>query len=402
MQLSTMKTITLIITAAVIAGGSYFGYTRFSTKQAADAFVLRPLQRGTIIQTVSATGTIEPITKVIVGSQVSGNILRWHADFNDRVTEGFVLAELDPDRFQTAYNQASAELAMAQAREEEAAVRYKDAERERLRISKLMDTFTASENELLVATATADAAMAAWHAAQASVKSAEAQLNAAKVDLDRTIIRSPIDGVVITRNIDIGQTVAASLQAPELFLIANNLERMQVNANVAESDVGLIEEGKPATFRVDAYPDRVFEGKISQIRYDATILDGVVTYVTIIEVNNPDLVLRPGMTANVTFEVAKVENVLRIPNAALRFSPQPFDAGTGGPPRQGSRVPTVWTLDGKGEPRPVEIRTGLSDGSFTELVEGPLKEGDRIITERNWRGRSSGGSGRPDLTRSMR
>lgn len=177
---------------------------------------------------------------------------------------------------------------------------------------------------------------------------------------------------------------------------------MQVNANVAESDVGLIEEGKPATFRVDAYPDRVFEGKISQIRYDATILDGVVTYVTIIEVNNPDLVLRPGMTANVTFEVAKVENVLRIPNAALRFSPQPFDAGSGGPPRQGSRVPTVWTLDGKGEPRPVEIRTGLSDGSFTELVEGPLKEGDRIITERNWRGRSSGGSGRPDLTRSMR
>lgn len=280
-------------------------------------------------------------------------------------------------------------------------VKRKCSLRERRRIARLMDTFTASENELLVATAVSEGAMAAWHAAQASVKSAEAQQSAAKVDLDRTIIRSPIDGVVIARNIDIGQTVAASLQAPELFLIANKLERMQVNAHVAESDVGLIQEGKPATFRVDAYPDRVFDGRISQIRYDATILDGVVTYVTLIEVDNPDLVLRPGMTANVTFEVAKVENVLRIPNAALRFSPLPVDLSASGPGRLGPRTPRVWTLDHKGEPQPVDVRLGLSDGTYTELVEGALKEGDRIITERNWRG-GRGGSGRPDVTRMMR
>lgn len=394
-----MKTITTLVLLGLLAGGGYFGYTKFVAEQPADDFILRTLDRGDIIQTVSATGTIEPITKVIVGSQVSGNILAWHADFNDQVTAGFILAELDPDRFQTALNQATADLAMAKAREEEALVRFKDLQRERDRIRKLIETNNASENELLVATAAADAAQAVWHATQAGVLASEAMLNAAKVDLERTIIRSPIDGVVIARNIDVGQTVAASLQAPELFLIANNLEKMQVNANVAEADVGLLVEGRPAMFRVDAYPDRVFDGTIAQIRYNATILEGVVTYVTIIEVDNPDLALRPGMTANVTFEVNRIDDVVRIPNAALRFSPFPPESGMG-VPKDVRRTPTVWVLDQKKRPRSIQIKTGLSDGTYSALVEGELKDGDSIITERNWSGGRSGG--RPDVTRSLR
>lgn len=280
-------------------------------------------------------------------------------------------------------------------------MRFKDAQREADRIRKLSETNTASENEFLVAQAAAEAAEAVWHGAQASVNAAQALLNAATVDLDRTIIRSPIDGVVISRTIDVGQTVAASLQAPELFLIANELERMQVNANVAESDVGLIQEGKHAHFRVDAYPDRDFTGTISQIRYNATIVDAVVTYVTLIEADNDDLALRPGMTANVTFEVAKAEKAVRIPNSALRFSPIPPDASGRSAKTSGmAPSPTVWVLDAKGEPQAVQVDTGLSDGTYTELVGSALAEGDKVITERNWRG--GRGGGRPDPSRTMR
>lgn len=396
-----MKAIGAIIVIGTLVGGGYVGYSKLIANPDEPGFIVKQLDRGDIVQTVSATGTIEPITKVIVGSQVSGNIKKWYADFNDRVTEGFILAELEKDRFQTIFNQATAELALAKAREEEARVRFKDAQREAGRITKLSENNTASENEALVAQAAADAAEAVWHGTQASVEAAQAGLNAATVDLDRTIIRSPIDGVVISRNIDIGQTVAASLQAPELFLIANKLEKMQVNANVAESDVGLIQQGRHAHFRVDAYPDRDFTGTISQIRYNATIVDAVVTYVTLIEVDNNDLALRPGMTANVTFEVAKAEKALRVPNAALRFSPIPPDSSGRAPQSVGvAPSPTVWVVDKKGQPSPVHIKTGLSDGTYTELVEGDFKEGDGVITERNWRG--GRGGGRPDPSRTLR
>lgn len=394
-----MKITSTILILAFLAGGTYFGYVKFTDHSEDQPYLLTTLDRGDIVQKVSATGTIEPVTKVIVGSQVSGNIKTWQADFNDRVSAGSVLAEIDPDRFQTTLNQAKAELAMARAQEEEGLVRFKDLERERSRIEKLIHTYTASENELLVAKAAADAAQATWHATQAAVMAAEARLNAAQVDLDRTIIRSPIDGIVISRNIDVGQTVAASLQAPELFLIANNLEKMQVNANVAEADVGLIHEGGPAHFGVDAFPDRVFHGVISQIRNNATILDGVVTYVTLIEVENPDLALRPGMTANVTFEVARAESVVRIPNSALRFDPR-LGSAAGGESMAKTRGPTVWKLSPKDDPLPVSITIGLSDGSFTQLVSDELKEGDQVITERNWR--AGGRGGRPDPSRTFR
>jgi HlyD family secretion protein len=385
--------------AVVLGGGGWLGYNVYAGREGADDYITKSLARGDIVRTVSATGTIEPLVKVIVGSQVSGIIKKWYADFNDEVAAGFVLAEIDPDRFQTVQAQAVANLALARAREEELLVRLKDGEREYKRILSLRKLSNASENELLVAETEQEAARAVWHGAQASVESAEAALNAAKVDLERTLIRSPIDGVVIARNIEDGQTVAASLQAPELFVIANDLRHMQVNANVSEADIGAIREGKPATFRVDAYPGRQFKGTISQIRYNATDLDGVVTYVTLIEVSNDDLSLRPGMTANVTFEVARAANVIRIPNAALRFDPNPREP-TGGRPQPGRsrHTPSVYILK-EGRPSKVEVEIGLSDGSMSELKGDALAEGEAVITERNW----LAGSGRsPDITRSLR
>ena len=385
--------------AIVLGGGGWLGYKTYAGGEETNDYITKSLARGDIIRTVSATGTIEPRIKVIVGSQVSGIIKKWYADFNAEVTAGFVLAEIDPDRFQTIHAQAAANLALARAREEELLVRFKDAQREYKRIEGLRELSNASENELLVAQTEQEATQAAWHGAQASVESAEAALNAAQVDLERTLIRSPIDGVVIARNIEDGQTVAASLQAPELFVIANDLKHMQVNANVSEADIGMIREGKPATFRVDAYPGRQFSGTISQIRYNATDLDGVVTYVTLIEVSNDDLSLRPGMTANVTFEVARAENVVRIPNAALRFDPNPRQA-TNGRPQQGKRrrSPAVYILK-EGRPLKVEVEIGLSDGSMSELKGSALAEGDAVITEKNW---LAGGGRRKDITRSLR
>jgi HlyD family secretion protein len=392
-----LSVITLVL--AALGAGGYFGYSKYVSGRSDDAFILKSLDRGSVIQTVSATGTIEPVTKVIVGSQVSGRIMKWYTDFNAVTKAGDILAEIDPDRFQTALNQAKAELALAKARDEEARVRYKDSERERKRIEQMAETAAASENELLVAKAAEAGYKAAWDGAAAGILSAQALLEAAQVDLERTVIRSPIDGVVISRTIDVGQTVAASLQAPELFIIANDLRRMQVNANVSEADIGLIGEGKPAAFTVDAYPQKTFTGRISQVRYNATIVDGVVTYVTLIEVSNDDLLLRPGMTANVTFEVAKADGVLRIPNAALRFDPQPPTVGAGVPLNRNPSSPRVFVLKGN-NPTKVEIKTGLSDGAYTQLVEGNLKEGDPVITDRLLTGR--GGGQRPDMTRSMR
>lgn len=393
-----MRTIGVLIAIAALGGGGWYGYNEYYADKDAKEFVVAALDRGDIVKTVSATGTIEPLIKVIVGSQVSGNIKKWHTDFNAKVSENSILAEIDPSRFQTAHDQAQADLALAKAREEELLVRYKDAQREHKRLQRLFErNNAASENELLLAKTEEDAARAAWHGSQASVQSAEAALNAAKVDLDRTIIRSPIDGVVIARNIEDGQTVAASLQAPELFVIANDLSRMQVNANVSESDIGLIRESGPASFRVDAYPNRTFSGTISQIRYNATDVDGVVTYVTLIEVQNDDLALRPGMTANVTFEVAKAHGVIRIPNAALRFNPFPPNPMSRHQ-RKGPRKPTVYLLEG-GKPIAKEIDVGLSDGTWTELKGGDLTEEDAVITERNWQ---AGRGSKSDLTRTFR
>lgn len=219
------------------------------------------------------------------------------------------------------------------------------------------------------------------------MQAAEADRRAAEIELGKTIIRSPIDGVVISRDVDAGQTVAASLQAPTLFTIANDLTKMQVNAAVSETDIGKVYEGMEAEFRVDAYPQRRFRGTVAQVRYAETVVDNVVTYTTLINVDNPDLALRPGMTATILFEVARAEDVLLVPNAALRFNPQADTEVTWNRPGRGQPVrPRVYRLeDGALVEVPVEL--GLNDGSFTEIRAGPLREGDKVVVEQQIRGR---------------
>jgi HlyD family secretion protein len=375
------RLIALVIVIAALFGG-WYGYQRVFAAAPPARYTTAPVRRGSIVQTVSATGTVEPLVMVLVGSQVSGTIVRWYADFNQPVHEGFVLAELDQDRFRAQLEQRTAAVAVASARVEEAEARLALARLDRERIEQAYERSAASEYELRAARAEEAAALAALHAAQAQLQAAQADQRMAAIELEKTIIRSPIDGVVISRDVDAGQTVAASLAAPTLFTIANDLRRMRVNAAVSETDIGLVREGMPAEFRVDAYPGRRFQGVVSQVRYAQTVVDNVVTYTTLIEVDNSDLLLRPGMTATILFEVARAENALLVPNAALRFDPHP-PAATGGwtrPGRGRPATPRVFRLEAN-QLVEVAIEPGLTDGSFTEVRGGALREGDLVVID---------------------
>ncbi len=333
--------------------------------------------RGPITQAVTATGTLNPVVNVQVGSQVSGNIAKLFADFNSQVKAGQVVAQIDPALFQATVTQAEGDLANTQAALELARVNAK-------RTQDLFARKTSSQADL-------DQAMANLHQAEANVKIKQGALDKAKADLEHCTITSPIDGVVISRNVDVGQTVAASLQAPIIFQIANDLTKMQIDSNVAEADVGVLEVGQDVDFTVDAFPMRTFHGKVVQVRNAPITVQNVVTYDTVIGVSNPDLKLKPGMTANVSIIIAHKDNVLQIKNAALRYRPaeattgevrarSPAPAGGRGGPRREQRTSerTVYVLSG-GQPQPLQIKTGISDGVVTEVTEG-LKEGDRVIT----------------------
>lgn len=358
------------------------------------------VDRGTVTMTVTATGTLSAVTTVQVGSQVSGVIARLYANFNSRVKRGQLLAELDPTPLQAQVEQRQADLTKARVEAANAKVTY---ERQR----RLVSAGLTAQAEL-------DAAKAQYDGASAQVAQTSAGLQQALTNLRYTKILSPIDGIVVDRVYDVGQTVAASFQAPTLFQIAQDMTKMQVQADVDQSDIGRIQNGQVARFTVDSYPDQEFRGRIAQIRLNATVSQNVVTYPVIIEVPNPDEKLRPKMTANVTIDVASVQNVLRIPNAALRFKPenapgagrQASTTASGGNPeraaaqmgerqrgiggaggafsgRGGGRRPqgqAVWLFDSATKKlSAVQIRTGITDGHFTEVVAGALKEGDNII-----------------------
>src|ERR1043166_6975804 len=263
------------------------------------------ISRGPITQAVTATGTLNPVVNVQVGSQVSGNIAKLFADFNSQVKAGQVVAQIDPALFQATVTQAEGDLANAQAALELAKVNA-------ARTQELFSKKNSSQADL-------DQAMANLHQAEANVKIKQGALDKAKADLDHCAIMSPIDGVVISRNVDVGQTVAASLQAPVIFTIANDLTKMQIDSNVAEADVGVLEVGQDVDFTVDAFPMRTFHGKVVQVRNAPITVQNVVTYDTVIGVSNPDLKLKPGMTANVSIIAARKDNVLQIKNAALRY-----------------------------------------------------------------------------------
>jgi len=413
--------------ALAVAGVIAFGLTRDTPVQHFTAKV----ERGEINDVVEATGTINAVINVQVGSQVSGTIAKLNADFNSRVHKGDIVALIDPALFKGALQQATADLenakanlSAAQANLEKARASMVQTKADYSRAAGLFQSGIVSQQQLDVAKANFDSANAGVNGAVASVTQAEAQVSqkkaaveVAQTNLDYTIIRSPIDGTVVARNVDVGQTVAASLQAPTIFTIAQDLSKMWVYAKTDESDVGNIRVGKPVTFKVDAFPKDTFHGAVSQVRMNATTVQSVVTYDTIIEFANPELKLFPGMTAYVTIPVATVENALKLPNTALRYKPpmtseeilavykqygidgngrQAANAGSeiveaSERPKSGTQssahvaktdTAVVWKLGADNALVPVKVSLGITDHEFTEILgvaKGELKDGDALV-----------------------
>mgnify|MGYP001170184003 CR=1 FL=1 len=316
-----MKNVLLSLVALAVAGGSGYAYYSYRTKKPEPTVNTAGVVRGDIADRVGATGTLQAVTTVQVGTQVSGTIQQLHADFNSLVRKGQVLARLDPSLFDTQIEQARANLIRAQAEVERLRVALDDARTKLNRARELSGRQLIPRSELESAEVAVRGTEAQIRSSEAQVVQAQASLNQNQVNLQHTVIEAPIDGLVISRNVDVGQTVAASMQAPTLFVLAADLTKMQVVANLDESDVGRIRPGQRVTFRVDAYPAEDFEGKVVQVRLQPIIQQNVVTYATVIDVPNPDLKLKPGMTANVNVEIARRADVLRVPNTALRFRP---------------------------------------------------------------------------------
>jgi HlyD family secretion protein len=419
----------LLITVAALGVIGYFAFG--SRNQDSDlSFETAKVDRGRIIAKVTATGTLSPLVTVQVGSQVSGRILALYVDFNSPVKKGEVIARIDPQFFQAEVQQAKANLSAARGNLTKARAQAKDSQLQYERAEALAKQNLVAQADLDTAKATAEGAQATVTASEGAVEQARASLNQAEINLAYTTIVSPTDGMVISRNVDVGQTVAASLQAPILFSIAEDLRKMQVDSSVAEADVGKLSPGMEASFFVDAYPSERFTGTVRQIRNAPQTIQNVVTYDAVLDVSNPDLKLKPGMTANITFITSQRDGVLRVPNSALRFRPPPemlaslkregaggatggTDAsaqtgapGGGGGGAQGSgrggggrgqrgqggnaagrgsdalATPdrkTVWVLR-EGKPAPVIFKAGVSDGSLTEVAEGALSPGDQVIT----------------------
>src|SRR5215470_3704882 len=367
--------------------------------------------RGPVVAKVTATGILSAVVTVQVGSQVSGRIATLHADYNSTVKKGELIAEIDPALFQANLEQAKANVLQAEGQLKQAQANVLAAQRTYDRDKPLRASNLIAQADMDTAETTLEAAKASVVAGQGNLAQARAQLTQSQVNLTYTKILSPIDGVVISRSVDVGQTVAASLAAPTIFTLAGDLKAMKVDTSVAEADVGKLAPGMEATFVVDAFPDDRFKGTIRQIRNAPQTQQNVVTYDAVIDVKNPDLKLRPGMTANVTVVYADREDVLRVPNAAIRFRPPPemlaalgkgsgggegglvgggaraaprpggasgrSGAGQGSPAAPGSR--SIWVLR-DGRPVPVQITVGVSDGTLTEVLSGPLQPGDKVLT----------------------
>jgi len=342
------------------------------------------IDRGTISARVTANGTVSALVTVSVGSQVSGRIATLGADFGSTVKRGQIVATIEPWLFRATVNQARANLSSARANLEKAQAERVNADAQMRRAKALFEQSVGTRAEYETAVANAGVSQAQVRAARATIEQAQAALSQAELNLRYTTIVSPIDGVVISRNVDIGQTVAATLQAPTLFVIAQDLTRMQVDTSVAEADVGKIQPGMRVTFTVDAEPDRTFQGKVRQVRDNAQTLQNVVTYDAVIDVDNGERLLKPGMTASVTFVYAERSDVTRVPAAALRFRPDPETSAamsTVAPPvpsRPDQR--TLWLLRA-GHARAVLVRVGISDGTMTEVVEGDVHPGDLAIVQ---------------------
>lgn len=375
----------LIVAAAYLAVGWKNGAT-------SPPYRTEPVERGGIAETVLATGTVNAVTTVSVGSQVSGTIQKIYADYNSRVRKGDPIARIDPRLFEASLLQARGALENARAARERAEVLVVDTERTWRRNRELVKDGFVAQADVDSARTAYETAVAQRKSAEAQVTQAEGALAAAETNLRYTDIRSPVDGIVISRNVDAGQTVAASFQTPTLFSIAQDLTKMQIDTNVDEADIGRVRAGLPATFTVDAWPGRVFEGTVVQVRNSPIVTQNVVTYNVVIRVDNRDLALKPGMTANVSIRVRELADVLKIPNAALRFRPSDAKKGEAKEGKRGSRV---YILGPDRKPREVPVKTGIRDETHSRLLEGELKEGDLLVVEEVRRdngasGRSSG------------
>jgi HlyD family secretion protein len=374
--------------AVVIAGYVFFSGERKPPVRYKSASI----QRGSIVSAVTATGSINPMTTVQVGSQVSGMIESLHADFNSSVTKGQVVARIDPFPYRAKRDQASANLANAKAVLIKAKVDLSQRKRELDRVQSLLKQEFVSQAEVDTALTAHEGAIATLAVSEAAVKQAAAALEAAELDLTYTVIRSPVDGNVISRQVEVGQRLSASFSIPTLFLIAEDLTQMQVDAAVSESDIGGMSIGKEATFTVDAYPGVQFEGRVRQVRNAPISVQNVVTYDVVIGVENRDLRLKPGMTANVAIIVDQKEDALKVPNAALRFTPARSERAEGShgqavPTSQGNSrghngptdAKTVWRLGPSGDPEPVAVQVGISDGNMTEIITDGITEMDQVV-----------------------
>jgi len=367
-----------VITLLMIAAGLFF-YFRANGKNA--VYKTEKVSRGEIKSEVTATGTVEAVTTVSVGTQVSGTIKYLYADFNSPVKKGQLLAQIDPATVQAQVDQARANLFSARANMEKAAVAVMDARRTYERSKELFAQNFIARSDLDTAETNLHSAEAQQKVTQAQVGQAQASLKIAETNLQYTSIISPVNGTVISRSVDVGQTVAASFQTPTLFSIAQDLTKMQIKTSVDEADIGKVQTGQDVSFTVDAYPDTVFNGKVSEVRNAPTTVSNVVTYDVIIKVDNPQLKLKPGMTANVSITTETRHDVLRVPNAALRFKPAvTAEKSEASQERHRIKGTKVWILE-KGQPRPVVVTLGISDGNYTEISTGDLREGQNVITD---------------------
>jgi HlyD family secretion protein len=375
----------------LVAATAYWVFHR----PVAASYVTAPVTRGVVARAVTATGTVNPVLTIIVGSYVSGVIQDQYCDFNTRVRIGQLCAKIDPRPYQTIVNQSKADLANAKAQlvKDQANLTY--AKIAYQRDAGLLQRGIVSQDTVDNAKSVFDQAQAQIEVDKAAIQQKEAALESAQVNLGYTNIISPVDGTVVSRNITIGQTVAASFQTPTLFLIATDLTQMEVDTNVSESDVGGLHEGDKASFGVEAYPNRTFEGKVVQFRQAPQTVQNVVTYDIVIGVANKDLLLKPGMTATARIVIDQRDDVLRVPDPALRFSPSGAAAETSGAARPSAPAAgqaRVWVLR-DGNPVRVAIKTGLDDDSYSEVVEGGIEPGDRVIVgEQRSGGAASGGS----------
>jgi HlyD family secretion protein len=368
--------------------------------QGAVSYVTAPVTRGVVARVVTATGTVNPVLTIMVGSYVSGVIQDQYCDFNTRVRKGQLCAKIDARPYQTVVNQAKADLANAKAQlvKDQANLSYARIAYERDAV--LLKRGIVSQDTVDAAKSAYDQAQAQVEVDKAAIQQKEAALESAQVNLGYTNIISPVDGTVVSRNITIGQTVAASFQTPTLFLIATDLMSMEVDTNVSESDVGGLRERARATFTVEAYPNHSFEGKVVQVRQAPQTVQNVVTYDVIIAVANRDFLLKPGMTATARIVIDQRDNVLRVPDQAARFSPSgpAAAAETSGASRTASATAgqaQVWVLR-DGHPVRVSIRTGLDDDSYSEVIEGGIQSGEQVIVgEQHAGGGAAAGAAQP-------